>query len=166
MKRVLAVCLSYLSFGMAPFAAATTQGEATIIDVDRGGLDRDHVYRCYDYRHSYELVWMLYNAALFRDPEPGGSDGWVDNIARHGYRGLLDDGRIADSPEFRYDVRYNHSDYEIIDNMYWVLLGREPDWEGAHYWLNILRQGRGGDVLRGLVASDEFYYRHLYGCPR
>ena len=116
----------------------------------------------FDWEHATYLVTLMYQGALFREPEPQGLNNWARMIVRDGYQGLLNAAYgIGGSTEFRTIVQRRYRTDEIIDNLYWVLLGRDPDWSGRNHWGAMLRQGRGGDTLRGIVGSQEFYQIHI-----
>lgn len=153
-----------LGLALAVWFLSTPTMQAQAID---GGDRRDDPEwsRCYSGENAVRLVNALYHAVLYRDAEVPGMYGWVDLLEQGGYQGLLRAAEgIGDSDEFRYDVQRAHRADDILEQMYFSLLGRAVDPYGFRYWLPMLEQGRGGETLRGIVGSDEFYESNLRDC--
>jgi hypothetical protein len=108
------------------------------------------------------LARLLYRAILFREAEPTGLEVQANHIQQGGVNGLLEVAQaMGDSPEFRSNIAPRYYPRQIVDNIYRVLFNRQADPSGLNTWGSLIRQGRAGQALRGIVASDEFRERHL-----
>lgn len=132
---------------------------------DRGGWDRgDRGGRRGDLRNRQEaerLVELLYRGAFNRRADYEGVVGFSREIMNRGSQGLFDSARMIGSvPEFSDRVRREGS-RRVVTNLYRVFFNREPDPSGMYNWSRLLEEGRGGDVMHGIVASEEFYQTQL-----
>ncbi len=133
----------------------------------RGGRD-DHRHddrgRRGDLRDRYEverLVELMYRAAFNRRADYEGIVGFSREILNRGSQGLFDSARmIGASPEMR-DVVRREGSRRVVYNIYRVFFNRTPDPSGFYHWTRLLDEGRGGDVMAGIVASEEFYQTQL-----
>ena|GEM_PF-4843170 len=141
---------------------------------ERGGFDGDRRGRddrhdrgsrrgdLHDAREVARLVDLIYIAALDRRADRAGLDGFSREILQRGTQGLYDSARmIGSSPEFAQIVRMDGS-RRVVVNLYRVFFNRYPDPSGLYNWTRLLDEGRGGDVLHGIVASEEFFQNQLY----
>ncbi|MNT52296.1 hypothetical protein D3C72_1893170 [compost metagenome] len=67
---------------------------------------------------------------------------------------------IGSVPEMNEVVRREGS-RRVVYNIYRVFFNRTPDPSGLYNWTRLLDEGRGGDVMAGIVASEEFYQTQL-----
>jgi hypothetical protein len=110
-----------------------------------------------------QIVRALYRGMLFREPDTQGFRNAVYQIQSQGERGLTDLAMgIGNSPEYHQNVETRYRPREIVRNLYRELLRREGEPEGIRYWTQLLRQGRGGEVLSGFVNSEEFRRLYVY----
>jgi hypothetical protein len=113
------------------------------------------------YRKAERLVRMLYRGALFREADPGGLQGWTQQVVNGQFAGLVNTASgFGGSPEFNYNVYAAHSTQDILRNLYYQLLNRDVDPSGWAYWLPMLDQHRGAEVVSGIVGSQEFRTLH------
>lgn len=110
------------------------------------------------YDQAQTITQALYRAILFRDAEQDGLDFWVSNIlSQQGTDGLLGTAQgIAESEEFYQNIYSQKQAEEIVDNIYVELLHRHAEPDGLEFWSNQMKDGHSGQVLRGIVGSDEF----------
>lgn len=137
---------------------------------DRGRDDRDDRGRddrssrrgdLRDRREVERLVDLLYRAALNRRADYEGIAGFSREILNRGSQGLFDSARLIGSvPEFN-DIVRREGSRRVVYNIYRVFFNRTPDPSGLYNWSRLLEEGRGGDVMAGIVASEEFYQTQL-----
>jgi hypothetical protein len=109
------------------------------------------------------LVVLMYNAFLFRQPDPSGMQTYGNLIARMGVQGLMESARaIGDSQEFYQNIRARHRPQIIVTNVYRVMFYRDPDPSGMHTYTQAIWQGRSGEAFAAIVGSEEFARNHLY----
>ena len=114
-----------------------------------------------DSEKAVQLVNLLYEGVLFREPDPQGLSYWTRLITTYGYDGLLRSaGAIGGSDEFVTRTLPMYGARAIIENMYWVFFYREMD-PAAEGWVTLLAQGRTREVVRGIVGSPEFRQLHI-----
>ncbi|MBX3034705.1 MAG: DUF4214 domain-containing protein [Bdellovibrionaceae bacterium] len=143
-------------------------------DQDHGGRGRDGDFGrpgpggpidqgFYDQRVRRNADWIvnqLYRAALFREADPQGAWHSIRVVREQGLAGLVAVARsIGNSPEYYRNIHNNRRAGEIVNNIYWQILGRQPDAEGFRSAIPQVRQGRTGDLLAGMVSSPEFLQR-------
>lgn len=108
-----------------------------------------------------QLTRLLYQGILLRDLDPG-ARGTIDNIERGGHDALVQAAvGIANSDESRRLAATPSA--ERLASLYRVLLGLTPEQADAGQWsadLQLMNQGRLGDVVSGIVQSDRFRERH------
>jgi hypothetical protein len=103
----------------------------------------------------------MYRAAFNRRADYEGIVGFSREIMNRGTQGLYDSARmIGSSPEMMDTVRRVGA-RRVVYNIYRVFFNREPDPSGLYTWTRQLNEGRGGDVMAGIVGSDEFYRNQL-----
>ena len=114
------------------------------------------------HERAHELVTMLYHSALFREPDPAGFSACLDSVLKGGHPALVNAATaFGRSAEYHGVVRRHYAPQAVLQNIYRRMLGRDVDFEASFTWLPYLRNGRADVVLRGIVASDEFYRLHI-----
>ena len=115
------------------------------------------------YDQAEAITRALYRAVLFREGEDEGVQFWIEVILTSpGTEGLMAAASgFADSDEYRYQVLPQHSDQEILENIYQVFFNRSIDPSGAYTWGSLFEQGRHAEILRGIVGSEEFAQNFL-----
>jgi len=113
------------------------------------------------YARSRELVNALYRAILLRDMDEVGARGFVTDIERNGYDGLLHVAdQIARSDESRIQVYNNNvTNQQRLDALYRTLLGLSFNQIDSRQRDDDLRRLNSGDiagVVYVLVRSDRF----------
>ncbi|MBC7357593.1 MAG: DUF4214 domain-containing protein [Desulfacinum sp.] len=104
------------------------------------------------------FVTGLYRGLLDRDPDPEGFFYWADRLAEGaGPRDLtaafLASAEYGGSPR----LRTSGEPEKIVESLYRVLLGRDPDPPGAAYWVGLLEEGAPADlVITGFLTSAEY----------
>ncbi len=100
-------------------------------------------------------VGRLYEAYLLRSPDTNGFAYWLNERASG--RSLAEiSGSFESSPEFtdRYGALSNSS---FVNRVYQNVVDREPDADGARFWLNYLNTGHSrGSMMIGFSESPEF----------
>ncbi|OSN77207.1 hypothetical protein BV352_05307 [Pseudomonas syringae pv. actinidiae] len=97
-----------------------------------------------------DFVRDLYTAALGRDGEQSGVDGWVSLLVNGTSRADVAQG-IVGSQEAA-----NKADSDFIDNLYLTATGRVADAPGKAGWVDVLNNGgTHADVAIGIVGSPE-----------
>ena len=102
-----------------------------------------------------QQVARLYLATFQRQPDPQGE--WFWTVARwYGVQLTTVADLFVASPEFR--ARYGAATPEVlVDLVYQNVLGRDPDPEGAGFWVGALLGGlRHGALIIGFSESAEF----------
>jgi hypothetical protein len=99
-------------------------------------------------------VMRLYQAALGRDPDAVGSEGWIDRLAQGTPLSSLAQGFLG-SDEFQ--ARFGSPDNAgFVTRAYQQALGREPDAAGFAFWQDQLAGGMSrAELLAGFSESTE-----------
>ena len=117
--------------------------------VEVAGLSRDNLSRF----QAERIADRLYRAILGREPDEAG----LRSAAADIQRGELED--VADgmlrSDEFRRN-RAGLPPRELLESFYRGLFSREPDSSGLRNYLDDIERGRHRDVIRAMIASEEF----------
>ncbi|MBX2986310.1 MAG: DUF4214 domain-containing protein [Bdellovibrionaceae bacterium] len=117
----------------------------------------------YDQRVRRNADWIvnqIYRAVLFRDTDAQGAWHSIRIVREQGLAGLVAVARsVGNSPEYYRNIHNSRRAGEIVNNIYWQILGRQPDAEGFRSAISQVRQGRTGDLLAGMVSSPEFLQR-------
>ncbi len=113
-----------------------------------------------------QYVTMLYITMLNRQPDLEGLLYWVDQMATKGKSREIVFDEFALSSEFyalsqNYGILSHDQDdllESFLDNMYYLVMGREPDDAGKAWWKQELknRNKRARDIATGFFDSDEF----------
>jgi hypothetical protein len=110
-----------------------------------------------------DITQALYRGILLRDLDETGARGFIANIERNGYSGILDVARqIAVSQESR-QLSYQRNE-ERLQSLYQHLLGYSSNNVSRSQWENDLRRLNAGDVygvVEDILQSERFrnYYR-------
>ncbi len=110
-----------------------------------------------------DITQALYRGILLRDLDETGSRGFIANIERNGFSGILDVARqIAVSQESR-QLSYQRNE-ERLRSLYQQLLGYNSNNVSRSQWDNDLRRLNDGDVygvVEDILQSERFrtYYR-------
>ncbi len=92
-------------------------------------------------------IETLYEHAFKREPDPSGTDYWMQKIMSGEVSATDVAKSIFESDELQ---QQELSDEEYVTMAYEILLGREPDAEGLQYWVNQLQN-------EGLTRELLFY---------
>lgn len=108
------------------------------------------------------LINLLYEAILFRAPETVGLDYYQPMIQARGLQALVQvaQGMILSS-EWNTLIRPQHSDEEVVRQLYRILLGREPDQGGLQWWTQMMHNNQYKAVVSGFINSQEFKRRNI-----
>jgi hypothetical protein len=116
------------------------------------------------------LVTKYYNDILDRAPEPGGAEGWTEEVEKITTRGVdLKEGFQALAKFFFNSAEYafqNKNNTQFVTDLYQVFFSRSPDQGGLDYWLGYLSQGLTRNMLITQFAnSPEFtlYLENIFG---
>ncbi|AQL36124.1 DUF4214 domain-containing protein [Pseudomonas syringae] len=133
--------------GLAGWQALLASG-STLADVAAGIAGSVEAQR-FDQSNG-DFVRDLYTAALGRDGEQSGVDGWVSLLVNGTSRADVAQG-IVGSQEAA-----NKADSDFIDNLYLTATGRVADAPGKAGWVDVLNNGgTHADVAIGIVGSPE-----------
>lgn len=96
-------------------------------------------------------AWIadLYDELLLREPEPGGVQYWVDQLA-------AGKSRHAVSLAFYQSLE---SRLTRVTGLYDALLGRDPDAQGRAHWAEVLLDGQDLRLAAFLASGDEYFGR-------
>ncbi len=104
-------------------------------------------------------VTFLYNRYLHRAPDPGGFQGWVNQLNSGLPRYQARDGFLNSA-----EARGLISNAQFVTELYRQILLREPDSGGFQNWLNQLNAGAPRSAVReNFINSVEIRYRNLAG---
>lgn len=96
------------------------------------------------------FVRQLYQTALARDPDTGGSAYWAAQLDSGFYSPAMVAYNFFASTEYQLGV-------ETISRLYYAAFKRTPDVPGIQFWMNVERQGASIDqIATQFVASAEF----------
>jgi len=115
------------------------------------------------------LVQEYYRDILDREPEPGGAEGWADEICRIQNLGInVGEGFQAEARLFFNCQEYlnkNKTNTEFVTDLYQTFLQREPDAGGLAYWVGQLSCLTRGMLITQFAYCDEFktYLTSLFG---
>ena len=87
------------------------------------------------------FVYLLYRAALGRDPDELGFLFWDAQRAAGATRAQIAEAFI-DNPEFQARVGFNESEAVFVEGLYVNFLDRPGDTEGQQFWIDELESGR------------------------
>ncbi|KPY60565.1 DUF4214 domain-containing protein [Pseudomonas syringae] len=133
--------------GLAGWQALLASG-STLADVAAGIAGSVEAQR-FDQSNG-DFVRDLYTAALGREAEQTGVDGWVSQLFNGTSRAEVAQG-IAGSQEAA-----NKANADFIENLYQSALGRASDASGKAGWNDVLANGgTHADVAIGIVGSPE-----------
>lgn len=98
-----------------------------------------------------DQAWIadLYDELLLREPEPGGVQYWVDQLA-------AGKSRHAVSLAFYQSLE---SRLTRVTGLYGALLGRDPDAQGRAHWADVLLDGQDLRLAAFLASGDEYFGR-------
>ena len=100
------------------------------------------------------FVDRLYYILLNRNADPSGLTNWVNQLANGTATSADIVFNIAGSPEF---TNKNLSNGEIVERMYYAMLGRSPDPAGHAGWTDRLDVGMSiKAIINGFAGSQEF----------
>lgn len=108
------------------------------------------------------LINLLYEAILFRAPDSSELDYYQPKVQARGLQGLDQVAQsIILSSEWSTQIRSQHSDEEIVRQLYRLLLGREPDQGGLQWWTPMMQNNQSQAVISGFINSQEFKRRNI-----
>jgi hypothetical protein len=103
---------------------------------------------------TYAFVERMYTTAMGRGYDEGGRQYWASELANFNITGEQVGASFFLSEEM---INYNLSDQEYLNRLYATFMNREPDADGAAYWLSVLSSGTPrADVVFGFTRSPEF----------
>ena len=105
-------------------------------------------------------LWRLYSAVFERNPDPDGFEYWL-GVGRGGHPyAVIADGFMGSS---EFHTTYGQlTNAEFVNQIYRNVFCRQPDLDGAAYWVNELNHGMARhQFLSHFVESDE--YKRLTG---
>lgn len=158
-----------LSLGLfSQTASAQVYGDIRPYPGNGGGYNDyrppGHHYGEINRQDARRITRLLYQAILFRNGETSGVQGHAAHIEAYGVDGLLTVAyNMAESAEFHRNIMPRYTPRQIVQNIYRVVFNRQADPSGLQHWSNLIRRGQSGEALRGIVGSDEFLNRHVYG---
>jgi N-acetylmuramoyl-L-alanine amidase len=99
------------------------------------------------------FVKRVYQRCLNTDPDPATIDNWADKLAvgKISHADVIRD--IITSKQFN---DRNLTDTQYAEVLYKAVLDRDPDPDGAAYWVSQLKVQTRKAVLNDFLASDEF----------
>ena len=99
------------------------------------------------------FVKRVYQRCLNIDPDQATINNWADKLAigKISHADVIRD--IIASKQF---TNRNLTDTQYVDVLYKAVLDRDPDSNGAAYWLSQLKVSGRKNVLNNFLASDEF----------
>ncbi len=112
----------------------------------------------YDRAQSEYIVRRLYLALLGRPVDRPSLAPGVAEIQRGNLSALIK--AMISSMEFRRERRYLPA-AQVLEEFYVGLLDRKPDSEGVRTFLKRLELGHYRDVIRDIIASEEFEHKML-----
>jgi hypothetical protein len=96
----------------------------------------------------------MYTTALGRGYDEEGKQYWASELANFNITGESVGAFFFLSDEMN---GYGLSDQEYLNRLYATFMNREPDADGAAYWLSVLSSGTPrADVVFGFTRSPEF----------
>ena len=96
----------------------------------------------------------MYTTALGRGYDEEGKQYWASELANFNITGESVGAFFFLSDEMN---GYGLSDQEYLNRLYATFMNREPDTDGAAYWLSVLGSGTPrADVVFGFTRSPEF----------
>ena len=103
---------------------------------------------------TYAFVERMYTTALGRGYDEEGKQYWASELANFNITGESVGAFFFLSDEMN---GYGLSDQEYLNRLYATFMNREPDADGAAYWLSVLSSGTTrADVVFGFTRSPEF----------
>lgn len=92
-------------------------------------------------------AYLLYQAAFDRIPDAGGFQYWASQAITKNLSAVQIADAFMASSEFAsvFDANANNADF--VTKLYNNVLGRQPDYGGAHYWTQQLDSGAARDTL-------------------
>ena len=103
---------------------------------------------------TYAFVERMYTTALGRGYDEEGKQYWASELANFNITGESVGAFFFLSDEMN---GYGLSDQEYLNRLYATFMNREPDADGAAYWLSVLNSGTPrADVVFGFTRSPEF----------
>lgn len=129
----------------------------------RSGIDQGDEYispPVWDSGISYEKVIFLtglYLALLSRYPDPDGLSYWIDRL-QEGAKYEDVTAAFMVSEEYREVSKIPSAERgsDFVDACYRVILGREPDADGAAYWIDQLAEAGPTFAVTGFIMSSEY----------
>lgn len=102
---------------------------------------------------TYSFVERLYTTALGRAFDDEGREYWASELANFNLTGEQAGAAFFLSDEM---TSYGLSDEEFLNRLYATFMDREPDEEGAAYWLEFMNGNDRSSVVFGFTRSPEF----------
>ncbi len=129
--------------GNAVFVADKNTGLSVYTILDKEALDKIK-----------KFVNYLYGNILSREPDPEGFEYWTKELSKNVTSAKRVVKFFFESEEFK---SKNLNDEEFIEVLYKTILQREPDKQGASYWLSKLSEGFDRDkIVNSFIESEEF----------
>lgn len=119
------------------------------VRVEVAGLSRHNLSRF----QAERIAERLYRAILGRDPDEAGLRAAANDIQRGDLEDVAE-GMLR-SEEFQ-RIRAGLPPRELLESFYRGLFNREPDSSGLRNYLDDMERGRYRDVIRAMIASEEF----------
>ena len=132
------------------------------VDPDAGNLgELAPLFAARPLHRGHSMILRLYWAVLGRQPELAGADYWVNVYDAELLTTLQIAGYFATSVEFAATYGPSLSDEDFVAVAYRNVLGREPELEGFHYWVNQMDRGLSrGDMILYVSLAPEFVRAH------
>ncbi len=139
-KTLVAFVVAAASLAAVPAAASSSQTYEDVIANPE--LTPDH-----------SVVIRLYQAVFNRQPDVDGLVYWIDRFDSGEWSTRRIANFFATGDEFRSLYGADTTDEEFVNAVYPNVLGREPDAEGAAFWVGYLEQGNGRAELILLISN-------------
>ncbi len=142
--------------GRAPDEAELARAVARLEDDEAAGRRELAAKLVRSDYFSGALVDDLYRVTLGRKADDAGRAHWVDRLTASGPDRLSYQeigAYFFGSAE--YYRRAGNTDRDFVDRLYRDLLNRQADRAGRHYWLSVLHDGSGTNVVTWFYRSEE-----------
>lgn len=152
--------------GLAHWVLNLNSGSMSEQEIARAFIQSTEFQITYGDTTDREYVTLLYNNVLDRNPDPSGMVNWTTHLAN----GMSREGILlgfSNSLEFQNNTAQKAQAYgkhriemswsDDVFRLYQATLGRAPDWNGFHNWMEHLASDKTYlSVVSGFVGSVEF----------